>query len=159
MITVDEVRKFFTYNPKTGELRWAVPKQSVLPGSLAGTDCQGYIRVKVDNKLYYAHNLIWLFVHGEWPPIQLDHKNRVRNDNRLLNLRPATTEQNRHNSVTPKNNTSGVKGVHWRADKKRWAVEVYCNKVRYRSFHKTFEAAVAEVQTVRARVHKDFAND
>ena len=77
MITVDEVRKFFTYNPKTGELRWAGPKQSVLPGSLAGTDCQGYIRVKVDNKLYYAHNLIWLFVHGEWPPIQLDHKNQI----------------------------------------------------------------------------------
>ena len=49
---------------------------------------------------------------GEWPSTIVDHKNRIRSDNRWENLRTATRSENGINSQVKKNNTSGFKGVH-----------------------------------------------
>ncbi len=36
-------------------------------------------------------------MHGEWPSPKLDHENRLRSDNRLINLRNATDEESARN--------------------------------------------------------------
>ena len=48
------------------------------------------------------------------------HKNGVRNDNRIENLRDVTASVNQRTKPISKSNTSGFKGVRWRPDKNKW---------------------------------------
>lgn len=79
--------KYFYINPE-GVLCWKVKRRKVDRGQPAGIDRgDGYIRVIFNYKPYYAHRIVWLLVHGEWPTEIIDHINRNRNDNRIENLR------------------------------------------------------------------------
>src|SRR4029077_7435541 len=44
------------------------------------------------------HRLAFLWVNGEWPREEVDHVNRVKDDNRWANLREATRSENTVNS-------------------------------------------------------------
>lgn len=67
-----------------------------------------------------AHRIIWALHAGAWPTLQIDHINRVRDDNRIENLREVTPAENLQNSsrrrvhpyITPNRRTSG-KFVAW----------------------------------------------
>jgi hypothetical protein len=48
---------------------------------------------------------------GSFPENDADHENRVRTDDRWINLRDATDSQNNANKLKASRNTSGVKGV------------------------------------------------
>lgn len=111
---VEKLRSYFTYKRSTGELRWAVQKSARAPvGALAGTPhSKGYLRVMVDGKNMYVHRIAWAIVHGEFP-LQIDHKNTNRADNRLRNLRPATNSQNNHNKKTRKATNTGEPNVYF----------------------------------------------
>lgn len=61
-------------------------------------------------------------VYGEWCPRKIDHKDRVRDNNRLSNLRKATQQQNLQNKSMQSNNTSGYRGVVWNGSK--WVAQV-----------------------------------
>lgn len=56
--------------------------------------------------------MAWLYVHGDHPKDQIDHINRVRNDNRIINLRCVTSQQNSRNR-SPGINKFGVIGLSW----------------------------------------------
>lgn len=45
-----------------------------------------------------AHRVIWAMHYGKWPDLHIDHINRIRNDNRIENLREVTPAQNAENS-------------------------------------------------------------
>jgi hypothetical protein len=69
-------------------------------GAVAGSRMpKGYMTIKLDGRRYLAHRLAWLYVHGEWPPEWIDHKNRVVDDNRIANLRLASPTDNAGNRV------------------------------------------------------------
>ncbi len=54
-------------------------------------------------------------VTGDEPPAEIDHKNGAGNDNRWVNLRPATSHQNKCNSKLRSDSKIGLKGVQsWR---------------------------------------------
>lgn len=121
-LTVDRLRYLVTYQPETGNF---IRNVSTAPRAMAGTlagdmDSKGYWRVRVDRKRYLAHRLAWFYVHGEWPAVEVDHRNGVTADNRLTNLRLATVEQNRRNTRTHKDNSAGFKGVSWSQNMKKW---------------------------------------
>jgi hypothetical protein len=83
-------------------------------------------------------------MNKESPPFSIDHINRVRNDNRKVNLRLATKTQNAQNRSLAQANTSGVKGVHWAADRRRWAAKIVLKgKVVHLGYARIFEDAVA----------------
>lgn len=60
----------------------------------------------------------------------VDHKNHNTLDNRRENLRLTVGGQNRANSTTSKNNTSGYKGVTWSKKDNRWKAQI---KVNYKN--------------------------
>ena len=48
-----------------------------------------------------AHRLIWAFHYGHWPNGEIDHINRNRKDNRIINLREVSQSINYKNAIKP----------------------------------------------------------
>jgi len=88
-------------------------------GAVAGFDTAlGYRAIRVDGRLYQAHRLIWLHVFGVWPAAEIDHRNGNGFDNRLSNLRSATSSLNKQNRHAARSDShTGVLGVTF--DKRR----------------------------------------
>lgn len=114
-ITQQELRLELRYEPETGLfIRRSIGSGPVRPDGVAGrTNAEGYVKIKVGTQEFQAHHLAWLYVTGEWPKDQIDHIDRNPSNNRWGTLRPATNGQNKINSRTNRNNTSGFKGVSW----------------------------------------------
>jgi hypothetical protein len=126
-MNIDLVKKVLSYDPETGILRWKVNKgPRARAGAIAGTpDGKGYIQVKVDYKLRRAHRIAWAITHGEWPKAEIDHINGVRDDNRLANLREATSAENKQNTRTPRSHgKAGLLGVSWDAKRGAWHARI-----------------------------------
>lgn len=111
-LTQKRVRELLEYDQATGLFYWKVDRGGVRKGSVAGlVHDNGYIRISVDRKRYYAHRLAFLFIEGEFPPEQVDHVNMNRADNRWINLRKASLSENMHNRNIRSHSGIGVKGV------------------------------------------------
>lgn len=82
----------------------------------------GYLEIRIDTVLYSGHRLAWLYMTGHYPS-GVDHRNRIRSDNRWPNLRLADQSQNGQNKSMQKNNTSGYRGVSF--CKNRWVAEIW----------------------------------
>lgn len=73
-------------------------------GKLAGKlDGRGYyaIGLRINGKAISmaAHRVVWALHHGRWPTLHIDHINRLRDDNRIENLREVTQAENAKNSA------------------------------------------------------------
>jgi HNH endonuclease len=107
------VHELFFYDPHTGVFLRRQPQASEHVGDVAGCrTSEGYWRIHVDGRSYFAHRLAWLYMTGKWPKDQIDHINLDGSDNRWGNLRGATNGQNQANSLTRGHNTSGFKGAY-----------------------------------------------
>lgn len=71
----------------------------------------GYVTLGIDGKIYYAHRIALLLKNGRLPPEYSDHINGIGHDNRWVNLREATAEQNATNRRRSIVNTSGEVGI------------------------------------------------
>lgn len=73
----DPVTGVFTWRPKHVRDRYDKIWNTRFAGTRAGSvNAHGHRTVRVDDKAYYEHRLVWLYVHGEWPSGLLDHRNR-----------------------------------------------------------------------------------
>jgi hypothetical protein len=131
MITQSELKELLDYDPRTGIFIWKGKKGSrACKGKTAGaTDAYGYIVIRINNVLYKAHRLAWFYSHGEWPETNLDHINRIKNDNRIKNLRVASQSLNMHNAKRLATN-SGFVGVSWDSRRNKWVSRI---KVDYKT--------------------------
>jgi hypothetical protein len=96
----------------------------------------GYIRIKINNKLYLLHRIIYEKYHNiELKPYQdIDHINNIRDDNRICNLRLATRSQNQQNVKC--RNQLGEKHIYInRYDNYRVRIESY----KFKTINKTFK--------------------
>ena len=84
-----------------------------------------YLRDTKDRSIA-MHQLILPTKNGCHP--EHIHGAKTKNDNRKSNLRPATQTQNLMNTRLRSDNTSGVKGVHWRKDTCKWTATIQINK-------------------------------
>lgn len=145
-LSADTLRSILHYEPATGILTWKVSTSNrVKVGDVAGyLGGEGYLRIRVQSRLYQAHRLAWLHYYGTWPKNQIDHINRIRTDNRIANLREVTNKQNQQNKSKSSNNTSGYLGVHWYKRYSKWVAQITHNqkKVHLGSFT-TLEAAIS----------------
>jgi len=132
MITPEELRSRFDYNPETGIFTSKIKRGVLRIGATVGCTYNGYIRIGIDYRYYLGHRLAWLYMTGEWPS-QVDHRNGVRNDNRWQNLRIATHTQNHQNKSILCTNKSGYKGVQPSSKtKNRWIATIKVGlKIKY----------------------------
>ena len=111
-LSAERLRTLMHYDADTGLFTWKVTRGG---SRKKPTQCingsNGYVVIRVDHRLYRAHRLAWLYVHGRWPVGEVDHINGIRHDNRIANLREATRTQNNGNSKMFVTNTSGFRGV------------------------------------------------
>ncbi len=160
MLTTDRLKLVFDYRPETGELirKIAFSGNSFIGQSVGWAGTNGYLYAAVDSKTYPLHRLVWKW-HGHQNVPFLDHINCDVSDNRIENLRPATRHENMQNRGIPKNNTSGVKGVVWKADKQKWRVRVGVNGKRIHvGDFEDFELAELVAIEARNKYHGQFAN-
>jgi hypothetical protein len=113
-LTQEELKQHLSYDPETGIFIRLKSGWSTRVGKPAGTyDTKGHLQAKINGRLHLLHRLAWLYVHGEWPALQIDHINGVKDDNRIANLRLATARQNSQNRrrAQSDNKSSGLLGV------------------------------------------------
>jgi hypothetical protein len=87
----------------------------------------GYADTREDGKLLRMHRIILDADEGTL----VDHRDRNPLNNRTLNLRICDKSQNAINTKVYKNNTSGIKGVHWSSKNNRWIAQISINKKRH----------------------------
>jgi hypothetical protein len=158
-ITQAILREMFRYDPETGDFIRLKQAGRELAGSIAGSfDRRGRRSIHINHRVYLAHRLIWLYVHGRWPLAEIDHIDRNPSNNRLDNLREATRRQNAINRVGPKAK-SGFTGVVLRSDKKAWFAQCRDTdgKPVYLGSFKTREEAAECYRRFRLSVHGEFA--
>jgi hypothetical protein len=100
----EHLKSILHYEPKTGKWKWLVGKRGISVGKKAGCSRGIYTTIGIGKKLYYASNLAWFWMTGEWPAVGVDHKNRNKHDDRWNNLRLATYSQNNTNIYNPRKN-------------------------------------------------------
>ena len=101
------------YAPHIGVFTWRMTTTRTKAGAEAGTvnGANGYIRITLAGAAYKAHRLAWFYMYGEWPDKHVDHINRDRSDNRIVNLRLVDQKQNSQNMSKRKNSACKYKGV------------------------------------------------
>ena len=163
-LTAEKVRSILDYDPDSGLLTWKdrpdIPSwlNDRSRGKLAGwTDKKGYTNLQIDGGCYFAHRIIWLWMTGEWPPEQVDHRFRDKADNRWASLRAATHSQNGMNTKM-RQNRSGLRGAHWNSYSKGWSSEIRVNNQRtYLGMFSTAEEAHRAYVEASKRLHGDYS--
>ena len=92
----------------------------------------GYIRIKINKKLYALHRLIYKYHNEDFDLTysynnEIDHININSLDNRIENLRLATCSQNTRNQNKRKNCSSKYKGVSWDKQNNKWGAQIRIN--------------------------------
>ena len=117
-LTLARLKELLHYDPETGVFTWKVRRCGrALVGAPAGTTySNGYHYIWLEGVRYFAHRLAWFYVHGRWPPNDIDHIDFNRANNAISNLREATESQN-HFRVRTKKTRRGVSETRgrWRA--------------------------------------------
>jgi hypothetical protein len=124
------LREVLEYNPQTGIFIWKNRTSTCVKiGDIAGwIDFHGYHSIRLNKKIYRAHRLAWLYVYGKFPKMNIDHINGIKTDNRIENLREATTSENGQNKKkSMSNNKSGYLGVSKIKNKDRWCAFIKVN--------------------------------
>ena len=120
-ITQARLKQLLEYDEATGIFRWLVPWRNVPVGAVAGAVAKnGYVVICVEGVRRYAHRLAWLYVHGVWPSMVIDHRNRAKTDNAISNLRDIPTSHNVRRAASWSHNTSGLRGISWCRRRRAW---------------------------------------
>lgn len=94
---------------------------------------RGYMKVRIDGKFYLVHRLIAETFIGEIPPdCEIDHLNRVRDDNRIENIRIVTRSEN-HRNTFAHDRVEAQGRTHWYEDEKQYKNE---KDARYSQGHR-----------------------
>lgn len=113
MISIEMLNDYFSYNRDSGVLTWKKRTSNrVKVGDIAGSETKtGYLHVGFMGVDIKVHRIVWAIENGKWPEMYIDHIDGNRLNNKINNLREATSNQNAWNMRRPSHNTSGIKGV------------------------------------------------
>tara|TARA_R110002124_G_scaffold240982_1_gene406239 strand:- start:6 stop:500 length:495 start_codon:yes stop_codon:yes gene_type:complete len=124
----DLILNKLTYNPVNGSFFSKVSSREV-----GYTDGDGYIVINIYNQEFRAHRLALIVSDFDVKGLEVDHKNGIRNDNKLSNLVPVTKSINAKNKRLRSNNNTGLHGVSWAKELNKWRARISTSKNRYTS--------------------------
>jgi len=115
----------------------------------------GYIAIRIDQRDYLAHRLMWLYVYGAMPVLNIDHIDRDRTNNKPINLRVATDKQNAENTSLKSKNSSGHRGVFYRKylKSKPWHANITNNR---KTIHIGYFASLEEAIQARKSAEEKY---
>jgi hypothetical protein len=153
---LDSVLRF---DPELGRFFWKVKRWfGGKAGDQAGSNHCGYRVIRFNGHTYSEHHLVWLHVYGEWPSQNLDHINRIRNDNRPENLRLASRAQNNINHGIRKDAKVRYKGVCYNPRLRKYVAQISLDKkVRHIGVYVTPEEAAHAYNCAAIQLHGEFA--
>lgn len=123
IITQEILKSLIHYEPETGEFVWLHRPlarkvwNTRYSGKRAGFDWRVpstkmiYRSIRIFDWPFLGHRLAVLYMTGEWPPNDVDHKDQNGLNNRWTNLRLADKRQNGANRGVSRRNKLGFKGV------------------------------------------------
>ncbi len=121
-----ELLEYLEYSPITGKVLWKKkPSPKIAVNTPVGyVSKDGYTYFGFKNKTLKLHRAIFLMLHG-YLPKYVDHIDHDRLNNKPDNLRDATLTENNRNCKIQVNNLSGVVGVSWCSERKRWVASIW----------------------------------
>jgi len=159
-LTHERLRELLRYDPATGVFMWRrSPRYQIEAGDRAGCEHGGeqpWRDIYIDGLAYRESRLAWLYMTGEWPQLEIDHRNRNPLDSSWANLRLATSTQIKVKQKLRRDNKTGFKGVHRRGDR-FYARTRIKGKYEHLGMFDTAKAAHERYQQVRILLHGEFA--
>jgi hypothetical protein len=169
-ITPELCRQLLRYEPDTGKLFWlprtasmfrdgkqsAAHNCAIWNGRFANREAftsisnHGYNRGCIFEIYLTAHQVAWAMCYGEWAP-EIDHRNGIRSDNRIANLKPVDRRGNNLNHGMDRRNKSGTTGVFWNAQRGKWQARITLHR---RDKHLGFFDAVEDAREARLAAEK-----
>ena len=157
ILTRERLCELLDVNTEKGIFTWKhTMGGKAFKGQIAGIkNAQGYIVIGADQTDYLAHRLMWLYVYGAMPILQIDHIDRNRENNKPTNLRIATQKQNSENIFRSSTNTSGYRGVRKdkRNLKKPWSATITHN---YKTIHLGYYLTPEEAVKAREQAENEY---
>jgi hypothetical protein len=129
---IEYLRELFIVDPTSPSgLRWKVNRGTkIKAGRVAGAISRNangkiYWKVLSSSRPMKVHRVIMAITSGvDLAGMEVDHINGDGCDNRVENLRLATSAQNKRNCRMRIASKSGVRGVDWASHKNKWRVRI-----------------------------------
>lgn len=157
MLTAEDLKKSVSYDPVTGEFHRNQASGTAKQGDAAGwTEKNGYRKISIGGRKYYAHRCAILYTTGSWPAECVDHIDGNRSNNALANLRCVSHQINLQNLKGARvDNRSGELGVHYHKAAKKYAAEIKdaAGKRRHLGLFKTKAEASKAYLTAKRAIH------
>lgn len=150
------------YDPATGVFTWRMARNGhVLAGHRAGNENKShplpYRQIQIGPKNYRAARLAWFYMTGEWPDLEIDHRDRNELNDAWSNLRLATSTQNKANQKKRRDNRTGFKGVH-QCGSRFYARTRINGKPQYLGIFDTAEEASECYKAATFALHGEYVN-
>ncbi len=131
-ISIKELRERFDYSEGFLSRKSGINAGKPIVGSN-----EVYTRISFNDKPQLGHRLIYAWHNGEiGKGLVIDHINGDKKDNRIENLRAVSRSQNGQNRKKQSNNKSGVVGVSFAKQHKKWQARIKTNgKIKYLGFY------------------------
>ena len=118
-MTQERLKELVKYNKETGIFTHNVSRGGKKVGEYAGhvNNKHHYLELTLDGKKQKGHRMAYLYVLGKIP-IQINHKDQNRNNNKWSNIEPSNAQHNMKCKSKYKSNTTGITGVYKHANGK-----------------------------------------
>lgn len=166
-LTYKELRELIDYNPESGLTIWKKDNHRVKAGEALGSTVSAiangkqYARVKIKQKTYKLHRIIWFYMTKKWPINCIDHIDGNSLNNKWSNLRQATIAENAKNIKGAVKSKTGVRGLS-KHGFRYWYAHITSDGVTHRKLFKQTEegkqSAIDWLATTRKQLHKDFSS-
>ncbi len=153
----ERLKAALEYDRRTGVFRWRTSTSSrARVGDLAGY-CDprtGYLYITLERNRMLAHRIAWMFEHGSWPAVEIDHRDGDGSNNRISNLREATKAENQQNVGLRKDNSTGCTGVSVCSSTGKFKARIVCKGREYAlGRFVTAEQAADAYRAAKRKIH------
>lgn len=139
---------------------WYIQQKKIGNKTIGGKYvCSQFPMIDGKRNRKFIHNIIWEHNYGLIPEgMIIDHKDHNPLNNQKENLRLIRKQDNTKDRSIPQNNTSGVIGVYWIKNNKKWQAKISYNDAKISlGYYESKEKAIEMRLKAEKEYFKDFA--